>query len=48
MKRCGKPLASIKYNDFRRQFLIEPNKKLSERKEYFKEDYVKIWGSFTI
>ena len=42
MKKCGKPLTAIEYNDFRRQFLAESNKKLSEHKGYFKEGYVKI------
>ena len=48
MKRCGKALRAIEYNDFRRQFIAESNKKLSERKGYFKEDYVKIEGPFAI
>ena len=42
MKRCGKAVTAIKYNGFRDEFLGETNKKLSERKGYFKEDYVKI------
>ena len=42
MKRCGKPLITIEYNDFHRQFLAESNEKLNEQKGYFKEDYVKI------
>ena len=42
MKGCGKPLTAIEYNDFHRPFLAESNKKLSERKGYFKEDYVEI------
>ena len=41
MKKCGKPLTALEYNDFRRQFLAEFNKKLSARKGYFK-DYVEI------
>ena len=42
MKRCGKPLAAIEYNDFRCQLLVEPNKKTKEKKRYFKKGYVKI------
>ena len=49
MKRCGKPLTSNEYNDSRREFLAEFNKKkLSERKGYFKEGYRKIEGSFAV
>ena len=48
MKKCGKPLTAIEYNNFHHQFLVESSKKLSERKGYFKEDYVKIQRSFAI
>ena len=35
-------LTAIEYNDLRRQFLTESNKKLSGQKGYFKEDLLKI------
>ena len=41
-------LSGIEYKDFRGQILVESNKKLSEQKEYFKEDYVKMYGSFAV
>ena len=42
MKRlCEKMLTAIEYNGFRGQFPAESNKKLSERKGYFKEDLCK-------
>ena len=48
MKRFGKLLKAIEYNDFRYKFLVESNKKLRERNGYFKEDNVKIHGSFAV
>ena len=48
MKRYEKTLKAIEYNDFRRQFLVEINKKLREREEYLKNDYVKIRSEFTV